>query len=408
MMSVTCGPTSGTQFAYYDHDSHSWKMWPAIGLWGSIEYSETVPKTGYMSAGRLFELPTSVPAIIANASSSSSRVLPTPNASDPNETRTTHAGGNLTLQGAVGGVNPVDLQRHIAAGRIRRPAETQPTLLPTPRASDPATASSRSSEGYRPQLGETVRTLPTPTATTYGSNQSPSPGAAVRPSIDGIVRMLPTPTAFVHPAADSRDPVARAESTHQTELSDVVRMLPTPRAVDDKGSMTAPSARKHVADGFGSLPEVIGAHLFPWSLDVEAPEQLRLLPTPEAKLHRSGVDPSRGDRPGSGGPDLITAVDMISNPREVDDLSWGDYGSAIRRQEALSRPAPPPTEINSKGNPRLSPRFAEWMMWLPEGWVTDPAIGLSRNEQLKAIGNGVVPRQAVTAFRYLLSVKAVE
>lgn len=40
------GRTSARQFAVYDHDSHSWRMWPAIGLWGSIEYSETWPKTG--------------------------------------------------------------------------------------------------------------------------------------------------------------------------------------------------------------------------------------------------------------------------------------------------------------------------------------------------------------------------
>src|SRR5581483_6015657 len=43
--------------------------------------------------------------------------------------------------------------------------------------------------------------LPTPTATPYGSNQSPSAGAAVRPSLDRLARdaLLPTPTV-----ADSR------------------------------------------------------------------------------------------------------------------------------------------------------------------------------------------------------------
>ena len=29
-----------------------------------------------------------------------------------------HAGGNLTLQGALVGVNPVDVERHRAAGRL--------------------------------------------------------------------------------------------------------------------------------------------------------------------------------------------------------------------------------------------------------------------------------------------------
>lgn len=40
-----------------------------------------------------------------------------------------------------------------------------------------------------------VRLLPTPSATEYGNNQSPSAGAAVRPSLDGLVKLLPTPNA---------------------------------------------------------------------------------------------------------------------------------------------------------------------------------------------------------------------
>ena len=40
-------------------------------------------------------------------------------------------------------------------------------------------------------------------------------------------------------------------------------------------------------------------------------------------------------------------------------------------------------------------------MGLPEGWVTDPAIGLKRTEQLKALGNGVVPQQAYHALELM-------
>ena len=84
---------------------------------------------------------------------------------------------------------------------------------------------------------------------------------------------------------------------------------------------------------------------------------------------------------------------------------WGPYGPSIRRWEArLSRPAPRPTEPTGRdGGERLSPRFTEWMMGLPDGWVTDPAIGISRNEQLKACGNGVVPQQAAAALRDMLA-----
>jgi DNA (cytosine-5)-methyltransferase 1 len=43
------------------------------------------------------------------------------------------------------------------------------------------------------------------------------------------------------------------------------------------------------------------------------------------------------------------------------------------------------------------------MMGLPDGWVTAPEIGLTRNEQLKACGNGVVPQQAIAALRDMLA-----
>jgi DNA (cytosine-5)-methyltransferase 1 len=85
-------------------------------------------------------------------------------------------------------------------------------------------------------------------------------------------------------------------------------------------------------------------------------------------------------------------------------VDWGDYGPAIARWEhVIGRPAPAPTEPGRTGNPRLAPRFVEWMMGLPDGHVTDPAIGISRNDQLKALGNGVVPQQAALALRHLLA-----
>ena len=82
---------------------------------------------------------------------------------------------------------------------------------------------------------------------------------------------------------------------------------------------------------------------------------------------------------------------------------WGAYAPAIARWEAvLGRPAPDPTEPGKDGRPRLSARAVEFMMGLPAGHVTDPAIGLTRAQQLKALGNGVVPQQAALALRMLL------
>lgn len=56
-----------------------------------------------------------------------------------------------------------------------------------------------------------------------------------------------------------------------------------------------------------------------------------------------------------------------------------------------------------RGAQRLSSHLVEWMMGLPEGWVTN-VPGLSRNEQLKALGNGVVPQQAYAALCHLAAV----
>ncbi|PTR30622.1 DNA (cytosine-5)-methyltransferase 1 [Rhodococcus sp. OK519] len=85
-------------------------------------------------------------------------------------------------------------------------------------------------------------------------------------------------------------------------------------------------------------------------------------------------------------------------------IDWGAYAPAVRRWERLTRPAPAPTESNRNGRPRLSAAFAEWMMGLPAGHVT-AVPGISRADQLKAIGNGVCPQQAVAALNHLLAMK---
>jgi site-specific DNA-cytosine methylase len=84
-------------------------------------------------------------------------------------------------------------------------------------------------------------------------------------------------------------------------------------------------------------------------------------------------------------------------------MNWGKFAPAIQRWEELTRPAPAPTKPDGQdGNHRLSAEFTEWMMGLPEGWVTAEDIGIKRNDQLKACGNGVVPQQAELALRILL------
>jgi len=76
-----------------------------------------------------------------------------------------------------------------------------------------------------------------------------------------------------------------------------------------------------------------------------------------------------------------------------------DYGPAVERWERITgRHAPRPRNERE----RLSPRFVEWMMGLPDGWVTG-VPGIPNSAQLHALGNGVVPRQAAAALRTLMA-----
>jgi DNA (cytosine-5)-methyltransferase 1 len=87
---------------------------------------------------------------------------------------------------------------------------------------------------------------------------------------------------------------------------------------------------------------------------------------------------------------------------------WAEYGPAVHRWERIiGRLAPAPTEPSSKGAPRLAPRFVEWMQGLPAGHVT-AVPGVNRNAQLKALGNGVVPQQAIAALRHMTDHIATE
>ncbi|GAB2991795.1 DNA cytosine methyltransferase [Actinotalea caeni] len=83
---------------------------------------------------------------------------------------------------------------------------------------------------------------------------------------------------------------------------------------------------------------------------------------------------------------------------------WGRYAAAIARWERITgrpAPAPAPAILNQHEGPRPAPAFVEWLMGLPAGWVTDPELALTHAQQLTALGNGVLPLQAVAAVRSL-------
>ena len=77
------------------------------------------------------------------------------------------------------------------------------------------------------------------------------------------------------------------------------------------------------------------------------------------------------------------------------NVSFGAYEPAVRRwEQILGRTAPVPVDERGINN-----SFVEWMMGLPENHVCNQ--GLSRTAELKMLGNGVVPQQALLALALL-------
>lgn len=164
-----------------------------------------------------------------------------------------------------------------------------------------------------------------------------------------------------------------------------VNLLPTPNTMEHreiKSQEQIAELKKRSPGGYKNLREEVIHHL----------------PTPMSRDYKGDKAPH--ERNGMVQTDTVERA--IFHSGEVVDAKWGKFEPAIRRwEETLGRPAPAPTKPDGKdGAHRLSSAFTEWMMGLPEGWITD--VGLSRNEELKACGNGVVPQQAELALRILL------
>lgn len=201
------------------------------------------------------------------------------------------------------------------------------------------------------------------------------------------------------------------------------QFLPTPKASD--GPHGGPNQRNSKGE-YDALPSAV-VHLLPtptaryWKSGASnlgrsgrpLSEVARLFKTPTAQLGTNGAAQHPDKRKAGGhGPTLDDEVSyLLSAPEEAGEelvQDWGDYEPAIRRQEFIThRPAPIPTELGPRGGRRLTARFAEWLMGLPDGWVTNvpnlvPPKRDPRSKQLKAIGNGVVPQQAYAAFSHLL------
>lgn len=129
-------------------------------------------------------------------------------------------------------------------------------------------------------------------------------------------------------------------------------------------------------------------------------EHLTLLPTPSASDVTGGsCDPAIRVAQGHH-LQLIDVVRMYGTP------AWETYMPAIRRWERITRPAPTAAITSSRGNPILSPDFAEWMMGWPDQWTVSGSDGieLKRSDRLRLFGNGVVPQQAAATISGLITI----
>jgi len=121
-------------------------------------------------------------------------------------------------------------------------------------------------------------------------------------------------------------------------------------------------------------------------------EVIALLPTPRAS---DAV---------KGGPNQRGSAGDLALPAAVQAGRFGGYEAAVRRQEAaFGLAAPDPTEPGRTGRPRLTAGFAEWMLGLPRGWITEH---VGRTDAIRIAGNGVVWQQATYALSRLPTMRA--
>jgi hypothetical protein len=364
-----------------------------LKLWGNLEtdllserwvpFLETWPTSGTMRNGQVFELPMPTHPIKGLESSS----LPTPRANEPGSTS---AGYGDSLN---------DFASRITVGYARKDLET----LPTPKARD------NQAEGYEAGL----------------RRSSPQVGTIVKGLVEGDDRvLLRSPKASEGQGGALGEAEARrrgntvgvrdqvmdlvASQGLQVSRSELNTLFPTPTTRDYKDG-----SQPHERDGKVQTDTVARAVLNSGEV---------ILPTPTTNGNER-----KGPNYSSAG--ILQALEIANGilPKEYTDweharqkikwaetlegqdkktldseISWGKFGPAIQLWEKhIGRKSPAPTKPDGKqGNHRLSSKFTEWMMGLPDGWITD--VGLTRNEELKLAGNGVVPQQAELALRLLL------
>jgi hypothetical protein len=191
---------------------------------------------------------------------------------------------------------------------------------------------------------------------------------------------LPTPTVSDQYTANLQSSQQSEGSLHSVTLAQIVNrpdLLPTPAARDYKDG-----SKERQRDGIVQTDTIARA--------VFNSGEIKMLHTPQVDdAKNTGHNQDRRD----------TLASQVWRAKQQTD--WGRFEPAIRRwEQTIQREAPAPTKPDGKdGNHRLSAEFTEFLMGLPKGWITD--CDLTRNEMLKACGNGVVPQQAKMALEIM-------
>ena len=324
----------------------------------SVPFSETWQTSGMMRNGQVFELRMQEHRTTDSEFSS----LPTPAAVEPGFTlKPVDKNGNPTN-------NPNERWYHPETGRLLQKGITQVIkendLLRSPKAS----------EGEGGALGEAEALK---RGNTVGVRDQVMDLMAAQGVKVSRKDLMPTPNTMDMLPARDPSKIDKSKGGHANVRETVVNeLLPTTTASDWKG-----------ANNSGS--NTASAHGLSTKID-------NLLQTPVAS---EGI---KAPAQQSEEVKKKTGQVWLSNQAKDMQTNWGRFEPAIRRwEEVIGRPAPVPTKPDGKdGAHRLSSRFTEWMMGLPDGWITE--VGLTRNEELKACGNGVVPQQAELALKVLL------
>lgn len=275
-------------------------------------------------------------------------------------------------------------------------------LLPTPKTTDAQHSSPADLKRHNHGLRAVSGLLPTPRATDGtkgGPNQRGSSGDLMLPSA-----VQPSRWGQYTPAIARWEAVLGRPAPAPTEVStksrercpvhgDPQEGRPGEELRDMREGLDAQEVRQWATGGQGRIPKTpellsgvrehqgAGHKGRPSLASQEAPEGFvrGLLGHEGFTRSPQGQEPreQRCGEPRNALCELPPEAALEGGPREADARESVGESCACKR--------------------RLSPEFVSWMMGLPAGWVTD--LGLTRNEELKILGNGVVRQQAAAATR---------